>query len=59
MGLTLMSNKEAAEVIKNLLKTINIGRANGKSRAQLMANMALCKAIKALETAPDEDKNPK
>lgn len=44
-----MTNKEAAEIIKNLvIKTVD-GRANGKSIRSAYINAALIKAIEALQ----------
>lgn len=44
-----MTNKEAAELIKNLvIKTVD-GRANGKSIRSAYINAALIKAIEALQ----------
>lgn len=47
-GINNMTNKEAAELIKNLvIKTVD-GRANGKSIHSAYINAALIKAIEAL-----------
>ena len=43
-----MTNKEAAELIKNLIIKTD-GRANGKSIRNIYINAALIKAIEALQ----------
>lgn len=52
MGMTLMSNKEAAEVLKKLFPPIS--RGDGKSTSKLVITMALNKAIEVLENTPEE-----
>lgn len=48
-----MTNKEAAAVIKDLLLTAHVGRANGKTVMVAAVNTALIKAIAVLEKMPD------
>lgn len=54
-----MTNKEAAAVIKNSMLTIMCGRANGKTMMVAALNVALIKAIAALENTPDEKEKEK
>lgn len=49
-----MTNKEAANVIKNMRINTTVGRANGKTMMVAAVNVALIKAIAALESMPDE-----
>ena len=55
MGVIIMSNKEAAEILKNLLSLIY--RGDTQSTTKLVITEALCKGIKALENTPET--NPK
>ena len=50
-----VTNKEAAEILKALSKTLHIytGRANGKTIMNYKIAMAFVKAIVLLENTPD------
>lgn len=48
-----MTNKEAAAVIKKSLIILAMARANGKSMRDTVLNIALMKAVAALEKTPD------
>lgn len=51
-----MTNKEAAEILKNNLNTCRIyARGNGKTRKLLAYEIAMLKAIKVLEEADLND----
>lgn len=50
-----MTNKEAAEVIKNMMSTMHIGRSSGKTMINAALNTALIKAITVLENTPDKE----
>lgn len=49
-----MSNEEAADILRHMLVDFNPPRNNGKPESTLQLIMALNKAIRALETDPDE-----
>lgn len=53
----LLTNKEAANVIKNLIKGYTPARGSAKSMMQSRVIEALCKAVRVLENTPDEDDN--
>lgn len=50
-----MSNKDAADILRCNLVHLNIARGNGKSIQTLIYNIALQKAIYALENMPGEE----
>lgn len=49
-----MSNKDAADILKTTRLWMNVSRGNGKSIQSLIYNVAMNKAIHALEHMPDE-----
>ena len=55
LKIATMTNKEAAEVIKNMMCHAVIGRGNSKTLLMLKYNTALHKAIQCLEKYPDEE----
>lgn len=55
MEVIIMSNQEAAEILKKLFPPVS--RGDGKSTTKLVITEALCKGIKALENTPET--NPK
>ena len=55
LKIATMTNKEAAEVIKNMMCHAVIGRGSGKTLLMLKYNTALHKAIQCLEKYPDEE----
>lgn len=50
-----MTNKEAADILKDLVTHNIIARANGKSMLECKIHVALMKAIRLLDTTPDEE----
>ena len=54
-----MTNKEAADILKNLVIHSNIARANGKAKRACAIHVALMKAIVLLDTIPDEKEKEK
>lgn len=50
-----MTNKQAAAVLRNYLKSMPIARCNGKSMLFATYLHAMIKAIHALEITPDEE----
>lgn len=55
-NITHMTNKEAADILKNYICQLNIARGNTKTTQLIMYNIALKKAIFVLENTPDETK---
>lgn len=51
----MLTNKEAANIISNMVRTVRIGRGSTKSMTQMRILEALCKAVKVLENTPDEE----
>ena len=50
-----MTNKEAAEILKNLCRNVRFGRGNARSMVAIKCTQAIIKAIRLLETTPDEE----
>ena len=50
-----MTNKQAAEFLRQHLKFMSIARGNGKTMHVSMYVNAICKAIIALENTPDKE----
>ena len=50
----IMSNKDAANILRDLLSGIRIPRGYGKTTRILMNYIAISKAIKVLENTPDD-----
>lgn len=53
MGMILMTNKEAADILKRFIPPVS--RGDGKSGTKAVITTALAKAITVLENTPDED----
>ena len=53
LKIATMTNKEAAEVLKNIQILAMAGRGCGKTKMQLTYHTAITKAIKCLEENPD------
>lgn len=53
LKIATMTNKEAAEVLKNTTLLVMAGRGSGKTKMQLTYHTAIMKAIKCLEENPD------
>ena len=52
-----MTNKETADILKNLVTHSIVARANGKSMRDCAIHVALTKAIMLLDTTPDKKEN--
>lgn len=53
MEVILMSNQEAAYILRNIIPPIS--RGDSKSTTKLLITEALIKAISIVENTPDED----